>query len=106
MTEIIFGRLFGKIIGNEMTQLMSNDPKNGYAESMGGDDTSIGANLTAIWESWTDYNVYQIIFTKINPIQHVEEYFDIGICKAYCDGKKIRYTKISCEMLQTKLLLL
>ncbi len=52
----------------------------------------IGAKLTGVWEAELDYNKYQLIYTKINPIEHLNLYFDIGLCKAYCDSVKIRYT--------------
>lgn len=52
----------------------------------------IGANLTGVWEAQLDYYDYQLIYTQVAPIEHVEKYFDIGLCKAYCDGTKIRYT--------------
>lgn len=52
----------------------------------------IGAKLTAIWEAEYNYNKYQLIYTQVNPIEHLEKFFDIGLCKAYCDGTKIRYT--------------
>jgi hypothetical protein len=56
------------------------------------DEPGIGARLTGIWEAEFDYNDYQLIYTQVNPVVHVEKYFDIGLCKAYCDGVKIRYT--------------
>lgn len=52
----------------------------------------IGAKLTGIWEAQLEYNEYQLIYTQVPPIKHVEKFFDIGLCKAYCDGIKIRYT--------------
>ncbi len=52
----------------------------------------IAAQLTSIWQAEKNFETYQLIYTHINPIQHVERFFDIGLCKAYCDGEKIRYT--------------
>jgi hypothetical protein len=48
--------------------------------------------IASVWEIDEEGLTYQMIFTKNDPIVHVEKYFDIGFCKAYCDGKKIRYT--------------
>lgn len=45
-----------------------------------------------VWEVDEENLTYQLIFTKSAPIEHVNKYFDIGFCKGYCDGKKIRYT--------------
>lgn len=52
----------------------------------------VGAHLTSIWEAEFDFTTYQLIYTQVNPVNHVNDYFDIGLCKAYCDGKKLRYT--------------
>lgn len=45
-----------------------------------------------VWEVDEDDFVYQLIFTKRLPEEHINKYFDIGFCKTYCDGIKIRYT--------------
>lgn len=45
-----------------------------------------------VWEVDEDNLTYQLIFTKAPPVEHVEKYFDIGFCKGYCDGRKLRYT--------------
>jgi len=91
--EDYFYGLFSKILKTDsLEQLLSNDPENGYAENQAGEG-SIGAQLTCIWEGFTDLNPYQFIFTKVNPAEHVSRYFDIGFCKAYCDGTKLRYTQ-------------
>lgn len=50
------------------------------------------AQVTSVWEIEESNVTYQLIFTKHDPVVHVNKYFDIGFCKAYCDGKKIRYT--------------
>jgi len=36
---------------------------------------------------------YNIIVVVDEPIKFIEEDFDFNICKTYCDGKKIRFTK-------------
>jgi hypothetical protein len=51
-----------------------------------------GNLIQGIYELRTDYQIYQVIYTPIDPVQYVNKYFDVGLCKAYCDGKKIRYT--------------
>lgn len=48
--------------------------------------------IASVWEINEDDKTYQLVFTKDDPIQHIEKNFDIGLCKAYCDGNKIRYT--------------
>lgn len=62
----------------------------------GPDTTGAGAKLTSIWNASVDYDdwyTYQVIYTLVNPVEHVTKYFDIGLCKAYCDGTKVRYTQ-------------
>ncbi len=39
-----------------------------------------------------DGTTYQLIYTDVNPITYVENHFDFGFCKTYCDGKKLHYT--------------
>ncbi len=56
------------------------------------DENGVGAQLTSIWNMIIEYNEYQLIYTYLRPTDHVNKYFDIGLCKAYCDGNKIRYT--------------
>ncbi len=50
------------------------------------------AQVVCVWEILEEDSMFQLIFTKHDPILHVNKYFDIGFCKTYCDGKKIRYT--------------
>lgn len=69
----------------------------GYTGPVTGDGqpistTGIGAQLTSIWEFTTEFNKYQLIYTHCEPKLHVDRHFDFGLCKAYCDGEKIRYT--------------
>lgn len=87
--EQYYGSIFSSVLNvPDLTLLVSAD--NGYAEILG---DGVAAQLTTIWQGLTDYHCYQIIFTKINPVDHVNKFFDIGFCKAYCDAKKIRYTQ-------------
>jgi len=55
-------------------------------------DGSYGNLINEIYELRTDCDIYQVIYTPVDPIEYVNKYFDVGLCKAYCDGKKIRYT--------------
>jgi len=48
--------------------------------------------LYAVWTTTKNGLKYQIVFVKDDPIHYVENYFDFGICKAYSDGNKIRFT--------------
>lgn len=50
------------------------------------------AQINDVWEVDEELLTYQLIFTRELPRVHVNKYFDIGFCKAYCDGVKIRYT--------------
>lgn len=66
-------------------------PTNGDGDAL--DTPGIGSYLTSIWEAEVEYDTYQLIYTPIKPVDHVNKHFDIGLCKAYCDGDKIRYTQ-------------
>lgn len=51
-----------------------------------------GTAITGVWDMMKNMIPFQIIMTKVKPEVYVNEYFDIGLCKAYCDGTKFRYT--------------
>lgn len=48
--------------------------------------------ITAVWNVLKGYMPYQIIFTVEKPTTHIMKFFDVGLCKAYCDGDVVRYT--------------
>jgi hypothetical protein len=52
-------------------------------------------HISGVWEvDIGPYNggLYQIMLVKRDPIEYVEKYFDFGMCKVWCDGKRIHYT--------------
>lgn len=55
-----------------------------------GDHT--GGRVSNIWNVVKNFIPYQIILTLKPPVDFVNNHFDLGICKAYCDGTKFRYT--------------
>jgi len=48
--------------------------------------------VAGVWNVMKNFIPYQIILTLQPPIEFVNNRFDIGLCKAYCDGVKFRYT--------------
>lgn len=51
-------------------------------------------NVYEIVEMDVDHLKYQFIFVDhSSPIDYVNTEFDVGLCKAYCDGSKLHYTK-------------
>lgn len=50
-------------------------------------------HVTQVWSVVKNELPYQLIFLNIKPLEFVEKHFDLALCKAYCDGYKIRYTK-------------
>lgn len=50
-------------------------------------------NIVTVFEMIKSELKYNLIIVNIDPIDYVEEYFDFGICKTYCDGTKISFTK-------------
>lgn len=71
---------------------------NGRLQRLGDDrvecaskDNYDNTNITTIYNVMKGYIPYQLIFVKINPVKFVEDEFDFGLCKCYCDGKKLRY---------------
>lgn len=58
------------------------------------EDGSCGgmSHVDMVWEINKGNILYNIIVVDMNPIEYVNRHFDIGLCKAYCDGKRIRLT--------------
>jgi hypothetical protein len=48
--------------------------------------------ITAVWDIWKSDINFQLIFTKTPPLEHLNNNFNIGLCKVYCDGTKVRFT--------------
>lgn len=48
--------------------------------------------IDMVWEIRKVSTLYNIIVVDLDPVEYVERFFDVGLCKAYCDGKKIRLT--------------
>jgi len=36
--------------------------------------------------------IFQIIIVQMDPKQYVEDWFDFGLCKAWCDGKQFHFS--------------
>lgn len=60
--------------------------------SGGGTFAELDQNLLAVWQIRTAGKIYQVILIKKDPVAYVYENFDFGICRAYCDGRKMRFT--------------
>lgn len=53
----------------------------------------VDSNIKAVFSILkTDGTMYQIIYLKIHPKIYIEQYFDIGLCKIYFDGKRVVLT--------------
>jgi len=49
--------------------------------------------IDAVFEMTKNELKYNIIVINMPPVQYIEEVFDFGICKTYCDGKKMTFSK-------------
>jgi hypothetical protein len=49
-------------------------------------------HISGVWDISKSGTKYNIIATDIDPIEYVERYFDVGLCKAYCNGKKLHFS--------------
>lgn len=56
-------------------------------------DVKNNRNIITIFEMMKNKLKYNLIIIDIDPIEYVTKMFDFNICRAYCDGKKITYTK-------------
>jgi len=50
-------------------------------------------SITNIYNVLKNFIPFQLIFLKENPLAHLNNHFDFGICKCYCDGYKFRFTR-------------
>lgn len=57
------------------------------------DEDDFTAEIISVWNVYRGLNAYQIVFTTIDPISYVNDHFDFGLCKAYCDGKRLHFTE-------------
>ena len=66
-----------------------------------------GSNkITHVFDVMKNWIPYQIVVTKIPPVDHINKYFDFGICRCYCDGVKMRYTSAFMDDMHNKTLTL
>lgn len=52
-----------------------------------------GHHVSAVWDVISEGISYQIIMLNIDPVTYVEQQFDFGICRAYFDGSRVRYSR-------------
>lgn len=65
-----------------------------YIKHLGEDEESYEEknHIGLVWEVRTGKFLYNIIVVDLEPIEYVTRFFDIGLCKAYCDGTRVRLT--------------
>jgi hypothetical protein len=59
-------------------------------------------HITKIWQVIKNRIPFDVIFLDCDPVTYVNKYFDIGLCKAYCDGHKLTYTADFFKDVQNK----
>lgn len=79
----LFNLKIGKLFSADRIKMMSADSEEGYIDKN---------FICDVWEITKNRIDYNIIVVDIPPIEYVNKYFDIGLCKAYCDGIKIHFT--------------
>jgi hypothetical protein len=56
-------------------------------------DVANNSNIFTVFAMVKNQIKYNLIIINIDPIVYVDTVFDFGICKTYCDGKKVTFTK-------------
>ena len=56
-----------------------------------GNDYTLTDQVRAVWNVSLGEDDYQLVFVNERPTYHVGHFFDIGLCKAWCDGKKVHF---------------
>jgi hypothetical protein len=49
-------------------------------------------HVDTVWEVNKNGSLYNVIILNANPTEYINRFFDIGICKTYSDGRRIRFT--------------
>jgi hypothetical protein len=52
-----------------------------------------GRQVMAVWDIFSEGIEYQVIMLNVDPIKYVDQQFDFGICRAYFDGSRVRYSR-------------
>ncbi len=63
-------------------------------------------HLTQVFDLIIHDVVFQIIVVHIDPKQYVEDWFDFGLCKTWCDGKQFHFSGPFMEDVQNRTLTL
>ena len=58
----------------------------------GGTLSSINSHLSAVWQVVKGGKRFNVIIIDKDPVMYVNQNFDFGICRAYCDGNKMSFT--------------
>lgn len=73
----------GSVFGDSVIEEIEPANDGGY---------QISKYVKEVWNVEHGAYTYQLVFLNMNPIEYIEKYFDLGICKAWCDGAKLHYT--------------
>lgn len=102
-TNVEYWKLFFKL---KVDDFRSMDSIKELSETDEEYDIPNNNKIVTVFEMYKNELKYNLIVTNIDPIDYVEEYFDFGICKTYCDGKKISFTKNFMSDVENKTLTL
>jgi len=58
-----------------------------------GGDYTINPHIDTVWDLTIKWTKFQLIFCQEPPVDFINKFFDLGICKTYCDGKKIHFSE-------------
>jgi len=53
----------------------------------------INNHILGVWNIIKSRTNYQIILISMGTHKYIQDFFDFGICKAYCDGEKMHFTE-------------
>lgn len=56
-------------------------------------DIANNSNIISVFEMTKNELTYNLIVVTCDPVEYVTDNFDFGICKTWCDGEKITFTK-------------
>ena len=50
-------------------------------------------HIKSVVEVGKDESIYQLIGLSCDPLTYINQYFDVDLCRCYCDGQRMRYTQ-------------
>lgn len=73
--------------------LRIDDDSSDCVEQLEGEEGyELDEHIEVVWAMYKNDILYNVIAVDMEPTKYVNDCFDVGLCKTWCDGTKIRLT--------------